>query len=315
MDNDCEGVVDPEDSLGCTPYFPDADEDGYGLLGAGEKCLCAMEAPYTAIVGDDCADDNPDVHPGADEDCGNTVDDNCNDQVNEDCVYASCAAALDSNPAAGSGAYLIDPDGAEGNDPFAVYCDMDTDGGGWTLVMKQKSGSGYGSELSVIVWPGWSQPDQVINAEDATLDDAHMVNLAYSKLSVSQIRLTASETWTETASGAWLRTINTTPYDALSNAQGNQTGNEGSTDTTPWAAAPFTDHTWTSTTTGSGLCWRAGPWFNRTSFQYTDGGIKWGWFFNNECGESTTDTAEGLGCCGNTHWYRESAWTLYLWAR
>ncbi len=314
MDNDCDGQVDEANATDCTTYYRDEDTDDYGLSD-DSQCLCAAAPPYSALLDGDCNDESGEVNPDKPEICTNQLDDNCSGAPNEECIYTSCNKLLTYIPNAASGAYTIDPDGDGGNDAIPVYCDMETDGGGWTLVMKQASDMGYQSPLAVNVWSGWANPNVTMNPEDASLDDANMVNLAYSTLSVEQLRMTASTTWTDLSKGAWERSVNTTPYTALSNATANQLGNLGNTDTTPWAAASFTDHTWTSTSTNYALCWRAGPWFNRTSFEYTEGGIKWGWFFNNECSQNTTDTAEGLGCCGNSSWYRKSPWVLYVWGR
>jgi hypothetical protein len=59
--------------LGHGDYLPDADGDGFSAIGA-----CTGSA-------DDCDDTDPNVNPGAEEVCGDGIDNNCDGQVDEGC--------------------------------------------------------------------------------------------------------------------------------------------------------------------------------------------------------------------------------------
>lgn len=81
VDDNCDGLTDGEDSLGCTKFFADKDYDGHGVYG-DSKCLCTKVFPYSTTAFGDCDDEDPEIHPLAQEKC-NDKDDNCNGVVDD----------------------------------------------------------------------------------------------------------------------------------------------------------------------------------------------------------------------------------------
>lgn len=78
LDDNCDDAID--EGIPTSTFYADADGDGYGNAG---ETADACQAPDGMVSNDDdCNDNAASAYPGAAEIC-NTIDDNCNDQVDE----------------------------------------------------------------------------------------------------------------------------------------------------------------------------------------------------------------------------------------
>ena len=87
IDDDCNKLVDDVDEKNCVTWYLDEDGDGWGVAG-DSICDCDSDPAnnYDALEAGDCDDGSPLVHPGADELCGDQVDNNCNGKKEEGCA-------------------------------------------------------------------------------------------------------------------------------------------------------------------------------------------------------------------------------------
>ena len=164
-DNNCNGDTDEgEDKLGCSNYYIDKDKDGYGV--GAPTCLCGPVEPNIAEAPGDCEDNNEALNPGTNEVCDNGIDDDCDelvDNADPDCALQSCLAWLEDDDKLPSGIYNLDPDAGGEEQPFEVYCDMTSSGGGWTLAMKLSSGTVFDYHSNY-----WTNT-KLLNAADVSL--------------------------------------------------------------------------------------------------------------------------------------------------
>jgi len=99
-------------------------------------------------------------------------------------AYPSCTALHAAVPAQGSGVATLDPDGDGPIAPFSTYCDMDEDGGGWTLALKidgAKSTFVYASPL-------WTN-DETLNSTSTAYDTSEAKFASFSTMPFTSLRL------------------------------------------------------------------------------------------------------------------------------
>ena len=160
---------------------------GWGISTGFE--ISSEDCPATLEPNQQCAVTlvpTPNDNPGARSATLTAFSSNADNQsVSLSANYApssSCAVILAENPSAASGNYWIDPDASGGAPVTQVKCDMSSDGGGWTLMVRLDTNDANRRDYYSSFWNSSAQVGD-LDAQDDFL------SLAYDSLSFTSIRL------------------------------------------------------------------------------------------------------------------------------
>ena len=91
IDNNCDGQIDEGFTL--ITYYEDIDGDGYGS--SNSISACSPQGAYNVTITGDCDDMDLNINPNSSEICGNGIDDNCNNQIDENLITFYTDSDLD----------------------------------------------------------------------------------------------------------------------------------------------------------------------------------------------------------------------------
>ena len=152
----------------------------------GTSTFTLTQTDFAGISGNMQIDIAPVINSGGQDQVGNKVDSKKID-------YSSCLGILNSGQSHGDGVYWINPDGTN----FQVYCDMTTDGGGWTLLMKAAQGTTFNYDSNY-----WTTTN-TLNGNDLTLNAGDAKYDSFNKVPVKDLMAK----WPDISSG-WKWTQN-----------------------------------------------------------------------------------------------------------